>query len=167
VWYGPAMPIIRKPSDHHRRLWRELSDLVHEFGRDAVLSALGVGGTSHTYRPDQPMRGKSHRGDPETSHEAARRNSVARGTQRAAVLRALVELGEYGATDFEISEALGLLRTAAGTRRKELAEMGYCEQTERRRVTDTGSDAFVHVVTTAGIDALSLLDLNGWGDNDV
>lgn len=96
--------------------------------------------------------GPSHRNDPSTSRRAALGNMPRSGTQRARVLTALLAAGD-GATDFELGKTLGILRTAAGTRRHELAEQGLVTATERERETDTpGSMAQVHVLTAAGCE---------------
>jgi DNA-binding MarR family transcriptional regulator len=93
--------------------------------------------------------GRSHAGDPWTSRVAAR--SVPRTNQR---LRVLFELywAEDGCTDAELGERLRIRETAAGTRRKELEELGYCERTTRTRPTRYGNQALVHVITVAGRD---------------
>ncbi len=47
------------------------------------------------------------------------------------------------ATDYEIAQAAGILRSSAGKRRQELVELGLVEYTSERRLTDTGSLAIV------------------------
>lgn len=97
--------------------------------------------------------GPTHRQDPSTSRRAAMDNLPRSGSQRARVLAALHAAGDYGCTDFELHQQLGILRTAAGTRRKELADrFGLVVATPRERVTDTGSMAVVHVLTDAGYE---------------
>lgn len=85
----------------------------------------------------------SRRSDPATSQESAESNSEVRGKQRIAVYGYLLGRGEEGATDYEIGQALGILRTSAGKRRKELQESGKVEKTDRRRFTDSLSSAIV------------------------
>lgn len=93
--------------------------------------------------------GRSHRDDPWTSRAAAR--SVKRSTQRGRVLQELARAGEVGRTDSELGEQLGIRETAAGTRRKELEELGFCERTTRTRPTRYGNPALVHVITPTGL----------------
>lgn len=81
--------------------------------------------------------------DPETAHEAAAANPEKRSIQRTAVLRFLESCGERGATDYETSLALNILRTSAGKRRLELCELGKVAPLGMRRPTDTGSSALV------------------------
>lgn len=79
--------------------------------------------------------------DPDTSHAAARSASVKGPNQRTIVWQTLNQLSE--ATDYEIAQATGLLRSSAGKRRQELVELGLVEATSKRRLTDTGSTAIV------------------------
>lgn len=98
-----------------------------------------------------PRPSPSHQHDPSTSKRAARANTPRSGSQRARVLAALHAAGEYGATDYELGKTLGILRTAAGTRRGDLERDGLVKRTNRERETDTpGSMAQVHVLTEAG-----------------
>jgi hypothetical protein len=91
-----------------------------------------------------PRVGPSHHNDPETAREAARRDLPRKGTQRARVLDAFRELGETGATDYELGRRLEMFRWVAGTRRGELIEDGWLiVDSGERRVTDTGSRAIV------------------------
>jgi len=75
----------------------------------------------------------------ETSLEAFAPST--RGAQRLRVLDAYKSREATGATDFEIAEQLGILRTTAGARRLELGEL-VVKTTERRK-TDTGCSAIV------------------------
>lgn len=93
-----------------------------------------------------------------TSWMAAHANRVRSGGQRRRILEALHTRGDHGATDYELGVACGLLRTAAGTRRKELEELELVEQTQRTRLTDTGSPAYVHVLTDLGRQVKERLD---------
>jgi len=81
--------------------------------------------------------------DPETSIQAANANQEIRGAQRIKVYEFLKSVGPRGATDFEIGQALSILRTSAGKRRKELCELGHVEDSGMRRQTDTGSSGIV------------------------
>ena len=85
----------------------------------------------------------ARRTDPETAHEAAAANQPERSKQRHDVLGYLRGMGFYGATDCQISQALGILRTSAGKRRHELVALGLVENSGQRRETDTGSTAIV------------------------
>lgn len=87
----------------------------------------------------------------ETSLLAALDNAPRAGSQKARVLDALVAAGARGMTDYELHAQLGILRTAAGTRRKDLERLGLCEETFDRRETDTRSMAAVHRITDLGI----------------
>ena len=100
--------------------------------------------------------GQSHWDDPWTSREAAA--SVLRGPQRIAVLRALKDAADFGHTDSELGDVCHIRETAAGTRRKELEELGLCRRTERTRPTHYGNPAIVHVITERGLAALRVLE---------
>jgi hypothetical protein len=79
--------------------------------------------------------------DPDTSHNAAE-NATRRGpSQRKRIWEALQHLG--GATDYELSQATGILRSSAAKRRQELQELGHVIETNKRRPTDTGTLAIV------------------------
>lgn len=92
--------------------------------------------------------GASRRTDPDTSYDAALLNSVGSGTQRARVLQRLAEVDN--ANDYELGEAVGVLRTSAGKRRKELVALGLAVLTDVKRPTDTGAKAQVHEITDLG-----------------
>lgn len=85
--------------------------------------------------------------DPATSHAAAAR---ATGTHQTKALAALVAAGDHGLNDFELAHRTGIKQTSIGKRRKELERQGFCRPSDRRRPSDTGADAIVHVVTPAG-----------------
>lgn len=55
----------------------------------------------------------------------------------------LVDCGANGATDNELSQALNILRTSAGKRRKEIADAGYVVDSGMRRQTDSKVSAIV------------------------
>lgn len=100
--------------------------------------------------------GPYRHGQPDTARAAAESNLPVKGTQRAKVLLILARAGEFGATDFELAEAAGIVRPhVAGTRRKELADRGFVEATDRRRNTDTGSSAVVWQITPAGLEVVA------------
>jgi hypothetical protein len=98
----------------------------------------------------RPVRARSHGRD--TERGAAR--IVARHVlgMRLNVLVELVRRGNVGATDYELAVALGVLRTSAGKRRKELFELGMVQDTDERRPTDTGASAIVWRVNSKGRD---------------
>lgn len=79
--------------------------------------------------------------DPETSRQAAENASRRGPTQRRQVWEALQRLGD--ATDYELSIAVGILRSSAAKRRQELQDLGHVVETPFRRKTDTGTDAVV------------------------
>lgn len=85
----------------------------------------------------------ARRSDPETSQAAADAWPEIRGEQRIAVYRFLLSQGKAGATDYAIGQALRIQRTSAGKRRKELLDLGYVIETDRRAATDTGASAIV------------------------
>ena len=65
--------------------------------------------------------------DPNTSHQAAAISN--RDTQRVRVLDFLRGCGDRGATDYETSIGLDILRTSGAKRRLELMEMGLVVRT--------------------------------------
>ncbi len=81
--------------------------------------------------------------DPGTAHVAAAANAEIRASQRGQVMAYLISQGEKGATDYETSVAVGILRSSSSKRRFELVELGLVGSTGRRRPTDTGSTAIV------------------------
>lgn len=98
----------------------------------------------------EPRLGTTRRSDPATSHQAAADNAVRSGSQRHRVLGFLEWRTSDGATDYEISEKLGLLRSSAAKRRGELTELGLVEDSGGERLTDAGSRAIVWRITKAG-----------------
>ena len=79
--------------------------------------------------------------DPDTSRKAAESASRRGPSQRRRVWEALKKLG--GATDYELSIEVGILRSSAAKRRQELVDLGHVVETDMRRKTDTGTDAIV------------------------
>lgn len=79
--------------------------------------------------------------DPETSRQAAESASHRGPSQRRRVWEALKKLG--GATDYELSVEVGILRSSAAKRRQELVDLGHVVETPFRRKTDTGTEAIV------------------------
>jgi hypothetical protein len=79
--------------------------------------------------------------DPDTSRKAGESASRRGPSQRRRVWEALKKLG--GATDYEISMEVGILRSSAAKRRQELVDLGHVVETPMRRKTDTGTEAIV------------------------
>lgn len=79
--------------------------------------------------------------DFDTPRAAAKKASKRGPNQRQAVLAYLQRVRE--ATDYEIGEGLGILRSSAAKRRQELVELGLVEDSQKRRNTDTGTAAIV------------------------
>lgn len=98
--------------------------------------------------------GRSRRGSPETSRQAAKANAVRSGTQRAAVLEAIVA---HPGTDDEVAQRTQLYRYSAAPRRNELAELGLVEDSGVRRRTGRGSDAVVWRSTARGRAAAAVV----------
>ena len=78
---------------------------------------------------------------PDTAHKAAQESSRRGPNQRMRVWEALKHLGD--ATDYELAQATGILRSSAAKRRQELQDLGYVVETPFRRPTDTGTLAVV------------------------
>jgi len=78
---------------------------------------------------------------PDTAHQAAKQASRRGPNQRTRVWEALKALG--AATDYELAQATGILRSSAAKRRQELVDLGYVVETQERRPTDTGTLAVV------------------------
>lgn len=79
--------------------------------------------------------------DKETAKEAADQASKRGPSQRRRVWEALQHLGQ--ATDYEIAQHIGILRSSAAKRRQELVDLGHVTETPHRRKTDTGTLAVV------------------------
>lgn len=69
------------------------------------------------------------------------------GTQRAKALDVIVGAGAHGATDYEISQAIDLIPPRVASRRKELVQMGWIEESGKTRPTPGGIEAIVWVLT--------------------
>lgn len=85
----------------------------------------------------------ARRTDPETSHEAADLNKEERDIIRERVYQYLKQMGDYGATDYELEKALKVYRTSAGKRRGELRDAGLVVATDQRRRTTGKATAIV------------------------
>lgn len=95
----------------------------------------------------------THRGDPPASRDAASRARERAASDRAAVMGALQLVGPYGATAFELDEALGWnARNAsgspAGKRLSELLRMPGATVARLRATRESpgGGQAHVHVL---------------------
>lgn len=77
------------------------------------------------------------------------------GTQRRLILDAIAAAGERGLTHDEIAAVPGVADTAHRTRKTELVEDGWVEDSGRTRPTVTGTDAIVWVLTEQGRRELS------------
>lgn len=89
-------------------------------------------------------------GAPDTERLAAVLVYPRTGTKRLEVLDHFVQVGEGGATDEEVSEALGMRLYTAAPRRHELVSDGWLEDSGRTRRTTTRTPATVWVLTDAG-----------------
>src|SRR3990172_9347905 len=89
--------------------------------------------------------GRVHRDAHDTEIAAAEAFPEIKGEQRLAVLRAFVDAGAAGLTDYECHLVCGMHRPhIAGTRREELMAAGVpIVKTDQRRPTDTGAPAIV------------------------
>jgi hypothetical protein len=92
--------------------------------------------------------------DPETSYIAARVAGEPVKLYRAhrAVLKALVDAGQKGLTDFELAEITGRKQTSFGVRRGELKAVGLVVDSGDRRLSDTATPAIVWIVTELGLE---------------
>lgn len=120
-----------------------MSDTLSDLDGEAAVGLAAQHAVANTLGP-------VHRDDPATSWLAAHANRVRSGGQRRRVLAHLALRADLGSTDYEAGVACGLLRTAAGTRRKELANLGLVQKAGFTRPTDTESPADVYVLTPLG-----------------
>jgi len=70
------------------------------------------------------------------------------------ILEELYIVGATGATDTELAELVGDLRTSIGGKRKALAERGDVLTTSRTRKTPSNRAALVHIITDKGTRVL-------------
>lgn len=92
------------------------------------------------------------KGVTDTSRAAALANLPRSGTQREAVLDCLAESAQ---TDEEVSRKLKMVKSSAGTRRGELVEGGWVEDTGLRRKTRLGNMAIVWGITQKARESLA------------
>lgn len=107
--------------------------------------------------PDPSLngRGQSHRDAVDTEREAASRIAPVTGTRRVQLLRAYVEAGERGLTDFESARVTRMRRSGVCGRRSELIKQGLVRDSGTRRVDPvTDMRCVVYVATEAGRGAL-------------
>lgn len=118
---------------------------------DAPQAAKRVGVKRMT-REDMRLRthAAARRDAPRTSHEAAWRIAPHVPAQAGQVLAHLAALGEDGATNEEMSLALGLRMSSTTARCRGLVLDGLVRDSGRTRPTSAGRNAVVWVVTHAG-----------------
>jgi len=96
-----------------------------------------------TYRPatfpDPPARKRG----PATSKAAARSMRSAAPSIRDRVLLHIADVGERGATNEQLADALGLRMSTVTARVNELSKRGYVRDSGERRVTTSGRSAIV------------------------
>ena len=82
------------------------------------------------------------RGDPDTSWLAA---AMAPGRRRTDRLRALEihRANPDGLTDYELADLMDRQQNSAGKRRGELVQLGFVEDSGRRRPAPSGASAIV------------------------
>lgn len=89
-----------------------------------------------------------------TAVAAASRAAPGSGTQRGRVLRVIVDAGDEGATDEQVTERLGLPLNTVRPRRLELVEGGYVMDSGDTRATASGASAIVWLATLSGVQAV-------------
>jgi len=107
-----------------------------------------------------PSWALARRTDPDTSKAAAVLASERGPNQRVRVFRYFLQHG--AGTDFEVSEALSMLRSSCAKRRQELTDLGLVVDSGHRRATDTGVNAIVWRITyqdTADLRGMSDCEL--------
>lgn len=98
--------------------------------------------------PGMDLPGRTHATPMDTEVAAALSITSISGAQRLTVLREIWQAGDEGRIDQENElNVPGLSRSSASTRRFELMEMGWVEDSGRRRRTTTGRLAAVWVLT--------------------
>lgn len=97
-------------------------------------------------QPDAGLRSDPH----DTEIKAAEVSKVNSGTWRRKVLDVIVQAGENGMIDYDIAKRIDLMEPRVASRRGELASYGWVEDSGMRRLTGTGSEAIVWVLTPQG-----------------
>lgn len=100
--------------------------------------------------PGRDSVGAHHRHGGDTERRAAYEAMPGSGTTRRRVLTSIAAAGEWGRTDQELEEELGLLRPTGGNRRGELVDGGWVRDSGRRRPTRSGKPAIVWILTAPG-----------------
>ena len=100
--------------------------------------------------PDADTIGKFHAGAPPTEVGAALRVHPRTGTQKRLILDAVAASGDAGLIDEEIAHIPGVADTAHRTRRNELVEGGWVEDSGRTRPTASDAPSIVWVLTERG-----------------
>ena len=111
---------------------------------ELFTTSIGLAGWHVSVNQIKPAEQLHRATDFDTSRKAARTASKRGPSQRDKVLLALHDL--KSATDYEIGEHCGILRSSAAKRRQELQEMGLVKDSHERRKTDTGTLAIVWTV---------------------
>jgi hypothetical protein len=116
--------------------------------------ALGIKGRAERpvrLGPLDASRAWLRNGAYDTERHAARATEITGAPRRKAVLRVFAEAGKDGATDDEVSARLAdpvvFPSNKVATRRKELCEMGWLEESGMERTTRQGNPAIVWVLT--------------------
>jgi hypothetical protein len=94
--------------------------------------------------------GSMRRNPQRTERAAAARREPGWDTQCGLLLRAVVERGGDGYTQNEMETIPGIRTNAHRTRKNELVRDGLVMNSERTRLTDTGSEAIVWIATLKG-----------------
>jgi len=95
--------------------------------------------------------------DPATSHKAARAVVIRAGSQRARLLVAYADAGDYGLTNDGAGVVTGLAEQPGCCYWKRCGELlagGFIRATEDTRPSRAGEAQRVCVITRAGLDAL-------------
>ncbi len=77
---------------------------------------------------------------------------MSRPSLRNRVLGELWRAGDDGLTDSELATLIGANKNHVPCRRRDVELNGFCRKTTKRRDTNTGTSAIVHVITPKGID---------------
>ena len=133
--------------------------LLREGAPEPVSERLppAEGGVLPLPRPDAPGRGKRRTGARQTSVDAADLVAPRTGSQRARVLDAVhaVSTGPLGGlTDVELARQTGLPANSVRPRRVELVDLGWLEDTGRKR-EHLGRGHVVWGLTESAVRALS------------
>lgn len=112
--------------------------------------ALDTRGNEPIDRPQQPTSGRMHRAAKPTEAKAAHDIAVRSGTQRAAVLMAIVDAGYRGMTQWEIVETTEILRSSVCARVNELEAATFVESAGER-ISSRNTSETVYRATSRAI----------------